>query len=651
MEFVLFFPVILFWLGLAAVPITALVLAIKNRHTIQRLEEELNRVKNNLSGEKQAVASEIEIEKEKLEEVARNSEVGIESAGNANVNHAAADIDDDASNIQEKTVSSVSAEIVAKTEMDSDPVAAVSSQSDQVVSSDDFFTRFLLWFKQDFFMKIGAFLIFLAVSWFVQYAIAQNWIGITGRLVLGWLLGILIVFWGFRDARRRVQERGMILLGTGATIIIAVTSIGQLIYGVLPMSVAAFLMLVTVCFTTFSALQFNSRSLIGYTLILASLIPVLITRESHSFVGLFIYLLVLVIGSIWIVYFKKWHFLVLESLIIVFLYSLLIFAAFIEVDSRIFSLIRLFLVYFLAIIFTGISLVMLTDAQALRNKNVLRTYIKVVVISVLYIILWTELGVAQIAYHLRSFFLLFWAAIFFASGYLVYYLSKRKGPFFLYGSAGLSFLTLVMVHELANSVFLFIALLLEAILAIVVTAILIKEERSVVKTSVLLLIPFGFTFDYFTAFNYHSLTGNIFFPEALAVYFFIFAIGGLFWFLKNYFQNSGRLLKTLLTVLQLALIWCVLILLWQIPPVFFTDNVATIISLVLWTIVGLIFYLQKELGKVFHWLGVGILSIVILHLFLIEVWYLSITGRIIAFILVGIGLIATAFLHSNRHNS
>jgi hypothetical protein len=69
------------------------------------------------------------------------------------------------------------------------------------------------------------------------------------------------------------------------------------------------------------------------------------------------------------------------------------------------------------------------------------------------------------------------------------------------------------------------------------------------------------------------------------------------------------------------------------------------ISLVIYTIIGLIVYSSGQTTKLY---GGILLGFVVIHLLLIDVWYLELTGRIITFFVVGTLLMLTAFIGRNK---
>ena len=80
------------------------------------------------------------------------------------------------------------------------------------------------------------------------------------------------------------------------------------------------------------------------------------------------------------------------------------------------------------------------------------------------------------------------------------------------------------------------------------------------------------------------------------------------------------------------------------------QSTATLITLVLYVIVGLIFYF---IGKTYNKevqtkIGVLIIALVIIRLFFVDVWTLSLLARIVTFLLVGALVMTTAFFKPSK---
>ncbi|MBI2098647.1 MAG: thrombospondin type 3 repeat-containing protein [Candidatus Wildermuthbacteria bacterium] len=89
------------------------------------------------------------------------------------------------------------------------------------------------------------------------------------------------------------------------------------------------------------------------------------------------------------------------------------------------------------------------------------------------------------------------------------------------------------------------------------------------------------------------------------------------------------------------------ILLWlSLHATALSDDIATMISLVLYTIIGLgaYFYGKMQEKKIVRIYGAVLLTLVVVRLLVVDVWDMALAGRIVTFFLVGILLTTTAFV-------
>jgi uncharacterized membrane protein len=77
-----------------------------------------------------------------------------------------------------------------------------------------------------------------------------------------------------------------------------------------------------------------------------------------------------------------------------------------------------------------------------------------------------------------------------------------------------------------------------------------------------------------------------------------------------------------------------------------SDDVATTVSLIVYTVLGLSFLVLGRINESKSWQLCGgvLLGAVVLRLLLIDVWQMDLVGRIITFFVVGTLLISTAFI-------
>jgi Predicted membrane protein (DUF2339) len=96
-----------------------------------------------------------------------------------------------------------------------------------------------------------------------------------------------------------------------------------------------------------------------------------------------------------------------------------------------------------------------------------------------------------------------------------------------------------------------------------------------------------------------------------------------------------------------------LTLIWLVLHGALSDGIATTLSLITYTIAGLVLFVYgrlKDHSFIKLW-GGALLCGVVLRLLLVEIWALTLTMRIITFFVVGVLLISTAFIGKQREKS
>ncbi|MDH3251883.1 MAG: DUF2339 domain-containing protein [Ignavibacteria bacterium] len=166
------------------------------------------------------------------------------------------------------------------------------------------------------FNLIGAIALIIAVGFFLQYAIENEWIGPIGRVSLGLLFGIGMILWGdiLRGAARyRILSVGMNGIGISALYLSIYAAYD--FYSLIPQGVAfAFMALVTAA-SVFFALRYNSLTIAFVALIGGFLTPALVSSGENRPVALFTYLLILDAGVLALALYKEWRSLNLFSVL------------------------------------------------------------------------------------------------------------------------------------------------------------------------------------------------------------------------------------------------------------------------------------------------------------------------------------------------
>ncbi len=202
---------------------------------------------------------------------------------------------------------------------------------------------FFLWLRTDWLMKLGAFLLLLAVAWFVNFSFVHNWIGPTARIVLGIISGWLIFLWGYWQIPK-YKVPGQVLVGTGGTMVLATLFAARNIYAMLSPSMTLLFMSMVIVVLAVAATLRTSVAIAYLALLGGAIVPFLIDSPTTDYTSLLIYVLLLNIGMFVGVAFRGWRHIIFAALTITALYS----TAFTHMDG---IAVWMFIVLFFSIFF------------------------------------------------------------------------------------------------------------------------------------------------------------------------------------------------------------------------------------------------------------------------------------------------------------
>jgi len=500
------------------------------------------------------------------------------------------------------------------------------------------FANIVEWLKEDWLMKLGALLLLLAIGWFVQYAFINDWVSEAWSIGLSILAGVLIMLGGYYWSLSH-RAQGGVLLSLGSAVVLVAVFAAREWYGLFTPLFALMIMFASVTFTMLSSLRFNNRALAYTSVAMAALVPLLTNSPEPLFFSLFSYLLVVALGSLWVVYITNWRGLILENFIIVSLFSVPYWLG-TQLTVGINEV--LFIFVFAALFFiTSLVGILRSGGSKIGNIDMVTAF----GIGV-FIFLWTITAAPS---GLQTFILLAWALVFALTSYSTYLGTKSITPFILYGGVALALVAFATVVEFDGAMLM---MAYTAEVAIASIAVLIITKRRVVASSVaaLFIVPILISFEYLTS---PMWSNSVTFDGAMAVYLLVVAmivtaIGIMFIspLPKDTDLDEVTMPGLLIGVSTLYLF----LLIWMIPHALASYTVATAVALVVYTTIGLIAYFLAG-GKyylIMHRLGQLILMGVVLRLLLVDIWHLETAGKIVVFALVGAALISTAFAKRNR---
>ena len=157
------------------------------------------------------------------------------------------------------------------------------------------------------FNRIGIIAIFLGVTFFLKYAVDNDWIGAVGRVLIGAAVGLAFLILGER-LRKRYPSYAYGLTGGGiAVLYAAIWFASGKKYDLLSPAVAFALMSVVTAIASLLAARYNALPIAVLGLIGGFLTPILLSTGVDDEAGLFSYIALLDLGVLALAYSKQWR--------------------------------------------------------------------------------------------------------------------------------------------------------------------------------------------------------------------------------------------------------------------------------------------------------------------------------------------------------
>lgn len=509
------------------------------------------------------------------------------------------------------------------------PTTSTTSQGHEPSVGDSF----ALWVKEDWLLKLGAFIVLLGFGWFVSYAFAQNWIGPLGRVTFGMFIGSVIL--GFGWFRMHLYARqGSVFLGLGATVVLISTFSAAYVYSLISGQVALGIMFLTSAFIAIASVRFKVLALSVVSIIIAGIAPImLIIHSTATSAELFAYLFVVVLGTVWVVSITGWRNLTTVALTMFFLYSIpYLGSANAETGTL---LIFAYAFAFLFFITNTIGILKIRDGD-------IHPDIITAAGNGLLLLAWINAGASP---EWKSLIMVGWMIVFTVAAFIVFAITKRREQFFVYAGVGVAMLAAATAIEF-EGVGLTIAYIIEsAIIPLVSYAVM--HDRNIAKSLTLLVLgPSVLSLQSIVADWQSSIPFEHFFV-LLMMSATLLLLGVFFMSLRK--EGDKDDVSPALFVAGSAYAY---ILLWLSLHTTMADkDMATMICLVVYTIVGLISYAYGKMydSKGVYYYGGALLAFTVGHLLLIDVWNMALSGRIVTFFLVGTLLMGTAFISRKKN--
>lgn len=261
------------------------------------------------------------------------------------------------------------------------------------------------------FAKIGIAVLIIGISLFLKYAFDNNWIGETGRVILGILAGTVLLAMGEKFIRKYFIY-GQILAGGGiAVLYLSIFSAFNFYHLISSYAAFAIMALITAISIALS-LRYDALSLMGVAILGGFATPILCSTGENNQVGLFSYILLLDLAILAVSIFKKWR----ELNIIGFIGTVILFFAW---YAKFYTIKQLFsTVFFLSLFFLVYSISSVIYNLYKGEKSTGTEQILTLVAGVAYFS--SSYGLLNKNYHIwMGFFALIMAVYYFLWAYLV----------------------------------------------------------------------------------------------------------------------------------------------------------------------------------------------------------------------------------------
>lgn len=521
------------------------------------------------------------------------------------------------------------------TEVMAAPVKPENISPQETLPEDGWIEKFANWAKEDWLLKLGALLLLIGFGWLATFAVINNWIGEIGRITLGIMAGSLLILLGWWRIQRYIHQ-GSIFLVLGSTIVLLTVFAARELYGFFTPASSLGIMFLSVVFVALASVRYRIFSLALLSLLLAGIVPLLTNSSGSNEIGLFSYLFIVTLGAIWIVAVTGWRSLTTAALLLVALYSAPYLVG-VSIFGRNQDIVLLFSFAFAALFFITHTLGILKA----KGREILFD-LATACGNGLFVLAWIMTGVPQ---EWQSLSIAAWILVFAVGAFAVFLLTNRKEPFYIYGGVSVAMLAAATAAELKGAP-LVIAYSIESGIIVLLVHTLLRDIRVALRSSFVFLGPVLLSFESMVSpawrqgiFHEHFaalfvLTATIL---SLGLYFFLQAQGK---------EKDGEAKVWVILLLVSGSVYAYILLWLSMHAAFGKDYIAVLVSLLVYTVIGLITYFKGGISnsKALRFYGGILLGFVVGRLLLVDVWTMELSWRIITFFAVGALLMSTAFL-------
>jgi len=153
--------------------------------------------------------------------------------------------------------------------------------------------------------KIGITVLVLGISFFVKYAIDQNWIKEGGRVIIGLIAGGILIGIAHR-IRNSYRSFSSVLMGGGLTVFYFTIAFAFHQYHLISQTSGFIIMVIITVFAVVLSLYYDRLELAVLATIGGFITPFLVSTGQENYIALFTYLCILNSGLMVLAWFKRW---------------------------------------------------------------------------------------------------------------------------------------------------------------------------------------------------------------------------------------------------------------------------------------------------------------------------------------------------------
>src|ERR1051326_1040708 len=154
--------------------------------------------------------------------------------------------------------------------------------------------------------RVGIIAVLVGVSYFLKYAFDNEWVGPAGRVLIGLISGLCVVFWSEYVRRRGYTIFSYSLKAIGIGVLYLSLWASSELYHIVP-RLPAFLAMASVTAATLAlALWQDAEVIAAFAAVGAFITPFALSTGENDAAGLFTYVTILDIGSLVLVWNRSW---------------------------------------------------------------------------------------------------------------------------------------------------------------------------------------------------------------------------------------------------------------------------------------------------------------------------------------------------------